>query len=150
MFQEVEREKSFVSWLLQLLAAYCGPVVLLVLIETWINARWDTFAQDTSATDAFAYLFSAVAASALAFVVALVASDSPNEGRWVFTLPTTLVLGGMAWEWSSHGIASAMAVLHPNSSEEGWTLVFLTIPAWSCWWYSTAMWWLRRRRCDTQ
>lgn len=146
MFQEVERELSFASWILQLVAAYCGPIAMLMVVDTWLKA------QDTLLEQVLSYVLVGAIAAAMALVVSLLAGDPAKEGRWVWVIPFAFELMAVAWELlfqRTHGELCELFVVRdtgPMAGENGWVMVLLTIPTWSCCCYSLVMWQQLRRR----
>lgn len=142
MFEEAEREYSFVSWLSQLLVASLGPALTLAVAESPFNP------QDTLVWQILQYLFLAVIAFAFAILISAIFRSSALEGRWVWALPAAVELPLAAWALVSDG---PMSMVHglvfspgPGQGEGSWGVVFLTVPTWSCCCYSVAIWWRLR------
>jgi hypothetical protein len=143
MFEELERDYSYLSWILQSLLAFFGPIILLMILASLLEPYGDT---PTSLV--LEYLFIAFAGFALALALAAIARSSPSEGRFVSVVPVSLVLLICVRQAASFGIRSLIPFFYvagPGSAEEGWVLMLLTFPTWGCCWYSAAMWWRRRR-----
>jgi hypothetical protein len=147
MFDEVQREFSFGSWFLQFFLAFCSPVVVLAVLESRLNI------QDTLQSQVLGYLFLAATAVAMALLISAITKESASEGSWVWMIPSALEVPAVIWQALSGGIMSAVHgfffVAGPGQGEESWGLL-LTLPTWSCCWYSAAMWWRLRRRRDRE
>jgi hypothetical protein len=140
MFGETERGLSFGAWVLQLVLAYCGPVLGLGLVER--SVRWT----DTPATTLLEYVIIAALSGLLSLAVLLVAPDSSREGCWIWALPA--IIGAVVLiVLCSRGFAQMLTLFYapPGEGEAGWAIVLLTLPTWSCCCYSAAMWGWRRR-----
>jgi len=144
MFEELEREFSGTSWLLQLFCAYLGPVLALGVLANWLDLK-DTTIMDYVTT----CLFSVAAAK----VIGRLVPESVVEGRWVWTVPAGLEIFCVVWAMVSGGIGSVVQLFYAESGPKGgegsgWVLALLTIPVWSCLCYSVVMWrgFVRRSR----
>ncbi len=141
--REIEREWSFVSWVLQLLLAYCGTLAALFRIEIALNGT------DSIPWQLLSYLLALLIGAALALVISAVAPWSANAGRWVWVIPVCFLV--------SCGVIDAIYVPsdlryylfmdpRPSEGESGWVVVLVTLPTWGCCWYSATMRWRWRRR----
>ena len=139
MFDKIERDFSFGSWVLQLLAAYCAPIVLLGILETSLAV------QDTSMTQLLRYAFVAAAAVALALLISAFIGGSVREGKRIWIIPVLFEVSAFVSAMASVDAGSRLRALvwvaDPGRGEESWTMVLLTLPTWGCCWYSAAMWW---------
>ena len=141
---EVRREFSIVSLVLQLLVAYCGPLVVATILTSSI-------VRDTIASQILTYILVGITAACFALLVSTIHGDAAFEGRRIW-IPPVLVEGAMViWEMASNGFMSVWFGLvlfaeGPLGGEASLAVVLLTLPTWSCCWYSAAMWWRRRRR----
>ena len=144
MFEQLEDRPSFGSWALQLLLAYFGPLVLLMIAWACLSTG-----EDSPGLTLCEYALIAVISSALASVVATIDSRATLEGRWIWIVPLSLFLTALA----SAGCESmrevkALFYVGPGEGEAGWVLTLLTLPTWSCGCYSLAM--SLRRRHDSR
>ena len=140
MSDKIERDPSFVSWMLQLVIAYSAPTIALMV--TWPNLP------DTTFNQILEYLFVLGAATALALLISTVAKDSPAEGILVCIIPAALELTATAWGLFSEGLAPTVHALFfspgPGQGEGSWGVVLITQPVCGCCWYSAVMCWRRR------
>jgi hypothetical protein len=145
MFDKIERDRSFVSWVIQLLIAYSVPVITLAITLSYLP---DT--PDTVLNQLIEYLFVAGVASALALLVSAIATDSFAEGVLIWIVPAGLEFIAVVWGLSSDGLVSTLHGLFlvpgPGQGEGSWGVVILTQPAWGCCWYSAIMWWRLRTK----
>jgi hypothetical protein len=91
MHSEVEREFSFVGWLLQMFLAYVGPSAALVAAAEVAEVR------SSNAWPWLVLYYAAVAALAAAAARGTYAlfPSSPIEGRWVWLAPLALEMFGL-------------------------------------------------------
>ena len=73
MFEEVEREYSFVSWLSQLALGYIGPILALGVVENLLNVG------DRPGLQVFEYCFLGVASFICALFLSAVARQTAKE-----------------------------------------------------------------------
>jgi hypothetical protein len=140
MFEQLDDGPSFGSWVFQLLLAYFGPLVLLMI--TWAGL---VTGEDSPGLTLCEYVFIALISSAIASIVSTIASRATVEGRWVWVFPTALFLVVLVDAASRNmGEVKYMFYVGPGEGEAGWGLMLLTMPTWSCCCYSLAMN-LRRR-----
>jgi hypothetical protein len=71
------------------------------------------------------------------------APDAAGPGRWVWTLPVAFLAFGLVWDMFLGRFDTVLLALF-GGGEGGWIRVLVTLPAWSCCWYSATM--ARRRR----
>lgn len=140
MFQTVDSGPSFGSLLLQLFMAYCGPIAILIAFHVWLHAP------ETPASQILDYVFLAAAGIALALFVTALTGNSTKLGIFVWVLPAAIELYAAISESLSFGIASLGSTLLYGQGEDGWVVMVLTLPTWSCCWYSAATWWRRRTK----
>src|SRR5450432_303225 len=103
MFDKIDRERSFVSWLIQLLIAYSVPVITLAIILSYLP---DT--PDTIVNQVLEYLFVAGIASVLALLVSAIATDSFAEGVLIWIVPAGLEFIAVVWGLSSDGLVPTL------------------------------------------
>jgi hypothetical protein len=101
----IERDYSFPSWLIQLVVAFLGPVIILTVIDTWLNV------QDTPSSQLFSYLCLGGVGAGMAFLISAVAGESWREGLWVWVLPVTLEVAALIREFSSEGLSATLRTL---------------------------------------
>jgi len=144
MFQEIERPFSFAGWVLQLIFAYCAPVIVLAVLDGAIHAT------DSAAWQVFNYGVVCLLSVAAAWGMSALVVGSVREGRWVWVLPASVELLCVIAMFFSEGLSGPVALFYtgngPMAGEESWGVVLLTIPTWSCCWYSVTMYWRRRRQ----
>lgn len=144
MTGSVQREFSFWSWILQLLFAYIGPVLVLGVLESALNA------QDTPATDVLAYVALAIIAVLAALLLRRTSGDVSREGSRVWIVPAAIEATMLIHELSLSGLKMALHTFFfaadRRQGEEMWVIFLLTLPTWSCCWYSAAMSWHRASR----
>lgn len=143
MFEEIERDYSFLFWVLQSVLAFFGPLMAWAFISIEMNL------QDTIRPQIAGYAFVAAAACGCALVVGRFFRSSALEGVWIWPIPVIILLWGVAETLVSDGLAAAVNgfvfVPGPGRGEESWGIL-LTIPTWACCWYSATMWWGHNRR----
>lgn len=139
-FRLHEREFSMALWTMQLVVVYCGPTLLLALIE---NALGEPAAPIEEAVVGFSGV------ALIAFLAALamdrLSPGSAREGVWVWLLPTCLLAAGVLFDALSMPNELAGFFYAPRGDPDP-TPVLLTVPTWGCCWYSAATYWRRRRR----
>src|SRR5579875_1641429 len=142
MFEEVEPDRSFASWLLQLLLAYFGPLIVLGITEALLNIP------DTMAPQILEYVAVGVFSAGAAALVSTVVPNALREGRAVWILPAGVEIIGILSELIPHGLRSASLFFFytPGQGEEAWGVLLLTLPTWSCCCYSATAWWRLRNR----
>jgi hypothetical protein len=143
-FDKIEKDLSLASWMIQLVIAYITPIVTIgIAMYSLRDTRFDL--PDTFFNQFLEYLFVAVIAGGLAFLISVVAKDSYAEGILVWILPATLELAAVVWGLFSDGLVPTLHGLlfspGPGQGEGSWGIAILTQPAWGCCWYSAMMWW---------
>jgi hypothetical protein len=133
MFQTVDSGPSFGSLLLQLFLAYFGPMAVLMAFHVWLRGR------ETPVSQILDYVFLAAAGIALALLVTALARNSTRLGIFVWILPAAIELWAAIDESLLFGISSLGSTLFYGQGEDGWVVMALTLPTWSCCWYSAAM-----------
>ena len=154
MFELLAKPPSFGAYLVQLLIAYCGPMIGFVVVDRALGGT------DSATWQILAYLI--VGALGLNFALGLCAV-LPNwvqEGCWVWTVPSfcwvvvtcsTLLHGGPA-EFEDMLYTKS----GPMEGERGWLIFLVTLPTWGCCWYSATMYRCRKaferhvRRCPRE
>src|SRR5450432_2781071 len=97
MFEQVDRELSFGSWTLQLVVAFCGPIILLVILDTWLDV------QDTLLSQILSYVGLGIAGFVLALLISAISPQSRREGTLIWMLPTALEVVATIWQLVSRG-----------------------------------------------
>ena len=136
MRPEIEREFSLGSWVVQSGAAFFVPIILLTILETWLNIQGETVLGQVLNLS-----FLGGVAAAMALVASRISISAPYEGRWIWILPVLVVSAAVIWDVSI-GHASELPGFFwdpgPGHGEEA-IGTLLTWPAWSCCWYSAVM-----------
>lgn len=136
IYQEIEREFFFPSWMVQLFVVHCGPMLCLGLLENALGLS------DSYATEVLDYFLFAIAGFGLARLVASTWRDAPIEGSLVWIIPAGLMGMGFVWEWVWSGFASVLRGFFwvaPGHGEEGLGIVLITLPTLCCCCYSLVM-----------
>ena len=144
MLQQLERELSFPAWMSQLIAAYCGPVLGVILLDALV-LKWR---QDTITSQALDYIFVAAESIALASVIAKILPGSKKEGVLIWILPTLFEAAAVVWQvWRTLDVSSIAGVFYirRGQGEASWIVFLLTLPTWACLAYSSTMWWWRNK-----
>jgi len=132
MFEDEQREFSFVSWILQLMLGTVGPLIVLAALESRLGS------QDAPWEAPFDYIVLAPTAFAMAWILSAVSGDSAREGKWIWIMPMSAEIASIAWDvlWLEH---ASIRGYFWDRGPEGMQML-LTLPTWSSCWYSAAMW----------
>ena len=140
MFHQLEREFSTARWLVQLVAVYCGPVLLFALIESTPQRPLSPAISDVAA-----FPFVALIGLLAGVGIQRLAPDSAREGAWVWLLPScVLALFLLCDRFSS--VSDFSGFFYAPAGDPDPVPVILTTATWGCCWYSAAIYWRRRSR----
>lgn len=137
MFLDVEEPFSFGGWVLQSLLAYFGPVAAVAILSG------ATGAADTALWQISGYGFILFLASAAALMVSVLVPSHMTEGCRVWAVPLLTELIVLAAALHSKGLSGVRSLFYisaaPMGGEAAWGVALLTLPTWSCVWYSVTM-----------
>jgi hypothetical protein len=138
--QEIEHEPSFGAWLLQTLAACFGPLIVVVVFSGMLGHGSSLFPY---------YAVTCLASLGIAQTTSRVLPAWVAVGRWIWLLPVLLELVSLTRNVFLWGVPTTLHEFigfgAPMAPEEEWGIVLLTLPVWSCCWYSALMWWHIRK-----
>ena len=138
MFDELDREFSFGSALIQLIVVYVTPFVALASLEGLLS-----MGEDTVLSDILGYVFIAAAGIALALLISTILPGSVFEGSTIWILPAGAEFGCAVWD-TAWGRTQEIPAYFFGRGEAGWVMALLTMPTWGCCCYSAAMYWRLR------
>jgi hypothetical protein len=130
---------AFGGGFLQLGLAYFGPLVVAMVLELALGAK------DSVAWLVFDYVIFWFLSISAALSVFRLMPEAAESGRWVWAVPVALLASGVVWDMHL-GIFNTARAVFWGRGEDGWVRALVTLPAWSCCWYSGTMTWRRRRR----
>ena len=104
--------------------------------------------RDTALSQILEYAFLAAVSGTLAFPVARVLPEAMREGSWVWLIPVILEFAAAVDELFVGGVRTMLDLFFKTQQGEGgaFAIALLTMPTWSCCWYSATMLWQRRGR----
>lgn len=130
---------AFGGGLLQVALACLGPLVFTIALSGLVNAP------DSTAWQVLDYLIFGLFGTLAALSVSVWIPDAALSGRWIWAVPVVLLAFALVWDMHLQIFDSPQLIFF-GRGESGWITLFLTLPAWSCCWYSATMAWRRRRR----
>jgi hypothetical protein len=137
MLQDIKR---LVSWLTQTLIVFLGPTIAFTLLESSTHPG-----PDTVLSQLFGYAFLAAVSVGLALTVLRINQTFGKEGTWIWVLPIVLEIWGLMSDHFGF-VNNYLLITRPGDGEAGLGELLITYPAWSCYWYSAAMWWRLREK----
>ena len=164
MFQQLETESSFVSWVAQLAISCLAPLIGLACVSFLVDKFVNSFVvsspfrgpnQDASsaaaADDAWqllGYIILATVSACLARIVSRFWRNSFREGRFTWIIPATfeaVVLIAVLLSGRGREVYGLFIVTGPGEGT-AFAVVLLTYPTFSATVYSATMWWLYRQQ----
>jgi hypothetical protein len=117
---------------LQLALAYIGSLLLVMMASVLLRVP------DGPAWLAVNYVIFLVTGVAFALLISRLMPAAAREGRLIWIPPVALLVGCIWWDLSL-GHSDAIQVAVAGTGEAGWLNALVTLPAWSCCWYSATM-----------
>lgn len=122
----------FAGWACQLALAYLAPLVAVIILSVCLGAG------DDDSWTMIEYVLYPLLGVAAALLVSVCSPQLTGSGRWIWTMPLALFAFCVAWD-ASLGRSGVISTDLFGSGEASWVRSLVTMPAWSCCWYSAAM-----------
>lgn len=148
MLYSIARELSFLSWTVQLVVVYLGPLAVFIGAGELFRGSSEVRLQ------VLMWLFFPIASALLALLVAKIWPRSRREGRHIWILPSVVLVWSVVDTLATSGLKAALRGfiwnVDPGAGEEMWPQITLTLPTVACCFYSLMMYcselWCRPKR----